>query len=134
MTRPLKTENCLPCSRDFVFKVILSYNKNFPKFIYYEKATQLEKMSLFFTLLSNVKTNWEIFFKSLWPSQYIWTLMSAYPLNFAAFECHTCWYILCIIDLFFLFYFLGYWYCKRNRKSSRTVIFANKIQKKGNQT
>ena len=44
------------------------------------------------------------FFKSLWPSQYIWTLMSAYPLNFSAFECHTCWYILCTIVFFILLF------------------------------
>ena len=40
----------------------------------------------------------------MWPSQNIWTLMSAYPLNLAAFECHTFWYTyLCTIPFYVLF-------------------------------
>ena len=62
------------------------------------RAQNLKKCPYFFTL--TVKQIGRLFFKFLWPSQNIWTLMSAYPLNLAAFEWHTFWYIY-VLFLFF---------------------------------
>ena len=46
----------------------------------------------------------DFFFKFLCRSQNIWTLMSAYPLNLAAFGCHISWYIYVLFFFFFLLF------------------------------